>query len=126
MVRRPGTGTRLGRDAGAKRARAASLSARRHERHLDSTLVSQMVHAHPSMKLVYRIPFNRPTQSPNDADYISEALAGGHLSGDGPFTKRCHRILEEVACAPKALLTTSCTHALEMAAFLLEIQPGDE
>ena len=55
-----------------------------------------------------------------------QALAGGHLSGDGPFTARCHRVLEALVGVPKALLTTSCTHALEMAAFLLDVKPGDE
>ena len=74
----------------------------------------------------YRIPFNRPTQTTNDARNIQEALQRNHLSGDGPFTKRCHRLLEEAHALPKALLTTSCTHALEMAAFLLDIKPGDE
>jgi dTDP-4-amino-4,6-dideoxygalactose transaminase len=74
----------------------------------------------------YRIPFNRPTQSPNDARNIQEALQRNHLSGDGPFTRRCHELLEETHGLPKALLTTSCTHALEMAAFLLDLEPGDE
>src|SRR5947207_4747735 len=74
----------------------------------------------------YRIPFNRPTRTANDGPYILEALAGGHLSGDGPFTKRCRRMLEELVGVPRALLTTSCTHALEMAAFLLNVKPGDE
>jgi dTDP-4-amino-4,6-dideoxygalactose transaminase len=74
----------------------------------------------------YRIPFNRPTRSANDAAYVQEALASGHLSGDGPFTKRCHRILEQEVGSAKALLTTSCTHALEMAAFLLDFAAGDE
>ncbi len=78
------------------------------------------------MAATYRIPFNRPTRAANDAAYILEALANGHLSGDGPFTRRCHRMLEEALGAPKALLTTSCTHALEMAAFLLDLKPGDE
>ncbi|RMG85740.1 MAG: aminotransferase class I/II-fold pyridoxal phosphate-dependent enzyme, partial [Chloroflexi bacterium] len=57
---------------------------------------------------------------------MQEAIANGHLSGDGPFTKRCHALLEQTLGVPKALLTTSCTHALEMAAILLDIQPGDE
>ncbi len=74
----------------------------------------------------YRIPFNRPTQSPNDARNIQAALERNHLSGDGPFTRRCHSLLEETHALPKALLTTSCTHALEMAAFLLDLKPGDE
>lgn len=74
----------------------------------------------------YRIPFNRPTRSEHDHLYIQQALACGHLSGDGPFTRRCHQILERTHGVPRALLTTSCTHAIEMAAFLLNIQPGDE
>jgi len=74
----------------------------------------------------YRIPFNKPTRTPNDEAYIREALSNGHLSGDGLFTKRCHALLEESTTCHKALLTTSCTHALEMSAFLLDIKPGDE
>ncbi|MCB0109872.1 MAG: aminotransferase class I/II-fold pyridoxal phosphate-dependent enzyme, partial [Caldilineaceae bacterium] len=58
--------------------------------------------------------------------HVGQALQNHHLSGDGPFTKACHRLLEESLGVPKALLTTSCTHALEMAALLLDIQPGDE
>jgi dTDP-4-amino-4,6-dideoxygalactose transaminase len=74
----------------------------------------------------YRIPFNRPTRTSQDLPYLTEALERRHFSGDGPFTKRCHAILEQTHAAPKVLLTTSCTHALEMAAFLLDIKPGDE
>jgi dTDP-4-amino-4,6-dideoxygalactose transaminase len=74
----------------------------------------------------YRIPFNRPTRTPQDCSYIQEALASGKLSGDGPFTHRCHELLQQALAVPKALLTTSCTHALEMAALLLDIGPGDE
>ena len=76
--------------------------------------------------MTYAIPFNRPTRTPQDAGNIQAALASGKLSGDGPFTQRCHRMLEEAAGVPKALLTTSCTHALEMAALLLDIRAGDE
>jgi len=72
------------------------------------------------------IPFNRPSLVGNELKYITQAIANGHISGDGPFTKKCERLLEEELCVSKALLTTSCTHALEMAAFLLDIQPGDE
>jgi dTDP-4-amino-4,6-dideoxygalactose transaminase len=78
------------------------------------------------MSPVYRIPFNRPTQTANDGRYIQQALAGGHLSGDGPFSKRCQQLLEEGIGVPKTLLTTSCTHALEMAALLLDVKAGDE
>ena len=76
--------------------------------------------------MAYRIPFNRPTRTEHDLPNLQQALADGHLSGDGPFTKRCHRLLESTHEVPKVLLTTSCTHALEMAAFLLDIKPGDE
>jgi dTDP-4-amino-4,6-dideoxygalactose transaminase len=72
------------------------------------------------------IPFNRPHVLPTAFNYMQEAVANLHLSGDGPFTKRCHALLESVLGVPKVLLTTSCTHALEMAALLLDIQPGDE
>lgn len=58
--------------------------------------------------------------------YIAEACSSMHLSGDGIFTKKCHELLEHVLGVPKVLLTTSCTHALEIAALLLDIQPGDE
>jgi len=74
----------------------------------------------------YRIPFNKPALVGNEIEYISQAVHGGHASGDGPFTKRCQSLLEEALGVPKTLLTTSCTHALEMAALLLDIQPGDE
>ena len=74
----------------------------------------------------YRIPFNRPTQAQGDASYLQQALSSGKLSGDGQFTARCHHILEQAVGVPKALLTTSCTHALEMAALLLDIKEGDE
>ena len=70
--------------------------------------------------------FNRPAVTGRELDYMQQALAGGTISGDGPFTKRCHALLEEIIGAPRALLTTSCTHALEMAALLLDIQAGDE
>jgi dTDP-4-amino-4,6-dideoxygalactose transaminase len=72
------------------------------------------------------IPFNKPHMTGKELSYISEAKFGGKLAGDGPFTKRCHEWLErETGCA-EALLTHSCTAALEMAAILLDIQPGDE
>ncbi len=73
-----------------------------------------------------KIPFNKPPFLGNEFDYMREAIASGHISGDGSFTKRCHTILEQLIGACKVLLTTSCTHALEMAALLLDIQPGDE
>jgi len=72
------------------------------------------------------IPFNRPTEVGNEMSYIAQSLQSGRISGDGPFTQKCHQLLEETLGVRKALLTTSCTHALEMAALLLKIQPGDE
>lgn len=74
----------------------------------------------------YSIPFNRPCLAGNEYKYMAEAIANGHASGDGPFTRRCHEILERELGVPKVLLTTSCTHALEMAAILLDCGPGDE
>ena len=74
----------------------------------------------------YSIPFNKPSLAGNEFEYISEAIMSGHLSGDGIFTRKCHALLERELGARKALLTTSCTHALEMAALLLDIKPGDE
>jgi dTDP-4-amino-4,6-dideoxygalactose transaminase len=73
-----------------------------------------------------RIPFNRPFFSGKEFDFIQEAIANWQLSGDGAFTKKCHALLEKELGIPKALLTTSCTHALEMAALLLDVEPGDE
>lgn len=73
-----------------------------------------------------RIPFNQPFFSGKEFDFIQEAVANRQFSGDGAFTKKCHALLEKELGVPKALLTTSCTHALEMAALLLEIKPGDE
>src|SRR6516225_8602872 len=73
-----------------------------------------------------RIPFNRAGLVGNEFRYIFQALEVGHISGDGRFTKKCHELLERELSVHKVLLTTSCTHALEIAALLLEIQPGDE
>ena len=72
------------------------------------------------------IPFNRPLLLPASFDYLRQAVANMHLSGDGPFTRKCHELLETLLGVPKVLLTTSCTHALEMAALLLDIEKGDE
>ncbi|HET9588314.1 MAG TPA: dTDP-4-amino-4,6-dideoxygalactose transaminase [Anaerolineales bacterium] len=73
-----------------------------------------------------KVDFNHPVPVGNELEYVRQAIESAHISGDGPFTKKCHALLEEQLGIPKALLTTSCTHALEMAAILLEIQPGDE
>jgi dTDP-4-amino-4,6-dideoxygalactose transaminase len=73
-----------------------------------------------------RIPFNQPFLTGRELEYIAEAHRNHHLSGDGPFTKRCHAWLERTVGCPRALLTHSCTAALDMAAILLDIRPGDE
>ena len=72
------------------------------------------------------IPFNRPYAVGTEFEYIRQAIENVHTCGDGPFTKKCHALLEQTIGVPKALLTTSCTHALEMSALLLDIQPEDE
>ena len=73
-----------------------------------------------------KIQFNRPYMTGKELRYITEAKSDYMLAGDGPFTKRCHGWIEEQTGCAKALLTHSCTAALEMAALLLNIQPGDE
>ena len=72
------------------------------------------------------IDFNRPYIAAGQLDRMREALFSGHISGDGPFTKKCHAILEERLGVKKVLLTTSCTHALEMCALLTDFHEGDE
>lgn len=72
------------------------------------------------------IDFNHPVLVGRELEYVGEAFRNGHISGDGAFTKKCHAYLEQALGVPKALLTTNCTHALEMMALLLDIQPGDE
>jgi dTDP-4-amino-4,6-dideoxygalactose transaminase len=72
------------------------------------------------------IPFNKPPVIGKELHYIQKVIENQKLSGDGPFTKRCHEWFERNFDTPQALLTTSCTHALEMAAILIDIKPGDE
>lgn len=72
------------------------------------------------------IPFNRISLAGSELRYIQEAFDRMHICGDGQFTRQCHTLLERELGVSKALLTTSCTHALEMTALLLEIGPGDE
>ncbi len=72
------------------------------------------------------IPFNWPHMTGKELYYIADAHFNGSLAGDGPYSKRCHTWLEQNSGCSKALLTHSCTAALEMAALLLDIQPGDE
>jgi dTDP-4-amino-4,6-dideoxygalactose transaminase len=79
-----------------------------------------------TVSVVALIPFNRIGIVGTELDYIQNAFAAMHISGDGIFTKRCHKLLENTLGSHKALLTTSCTHALEMAALLINLVPGDE
>lgn len=72
------------------------------------------------------IKFNIPPYTGKEKDYIAEAIASQKICGDGMFTKKCHQWIEDQTKTSKALLTTSCTHALEMAALLTDIKPGDE
>ena len=72
------------------------------------------------------LPFNIPPYVPQCSDYVSQVIQSRKICGDGPFTRRCNEALEALTGAPKALLTTSGTSALEMAAILLDIKPGDE
>lgn len=72
------------------------------------------------------IPFNKPSISALEQQYVADAMVSEKLSGDGPYTKRCHELLQRRYGYLKVLLTTSCTDALELAALLAEIQPGDE
>lgn len=72
------------------------------------------------------IPFNKPCIVGSELIYVGQAVAGGHASGDGPFTKRAQKLLEERFGAQRVLLTTSCTAALELAAMLCNLGPGDE
>lgn len=74
----------------------------------------------------YDIPFNRAFTTGNEIRYMAQAISDGHISGDGPFTRRCQAWLEKTIHSQRVLLTTSCTHALEMAGLLLDLAPGDE
>ncbi len=74
----------------------------------------------------HHIPFNQSPYVGNEEQYLAEAVRGGKISGDGPFTKRCQKWLGERTGAAEVLLTTSCTDALEMSALLCGIEPGDE
>lgn len=72
------------------------------------------------------IPFNRSSLRGRELEYIFQTISIGQIAGDQTFSKRCHALLEETLRTRRALVTTSCTHALEMSALLLELQPGDE
>lgn len=70
--------------------------------------------------------FSRPHRAPAEETYVGQVLASGHVHGDGPFTAAATRLVQDITGAPQALLTTSCTHALELAGVLLGLGPGDE
>ena len=72
------------------------------------------------------VNFNVPPCTGNELNYVAQAIANHKICGDGEFTKKCNERLEHITGAKKALLTTSCTHALEIAAILCDIKPGDE
>lgn len=74
----------------------------------------------------YVIPFNKPCYTGNEDKYVLQAMQSLHISGDGPFSKRCQTWFEQKLRCKRALLTPSCTHALEMSALLIDIKPGDE
>ena len=73
-----------------------------------------------------RIPFNQPPFVGPEIDYVRQAVESGRICGDGQFNQKCHAWLESKTGVARALLTTSCTHALEMSALLCDIKPGDE
>ncbi len=72
------------------------------------------------------IPFNKPPYTGNEEKYLAQALASWKISGDGPFGQKCEQWFKDTLGCARALLTSSCTHALEMCALLIDIQPGDE
>jgi dTDP-4-amino-4,6-dideoxygalactose transaminase len=72
------------------------------------------------------VDFNNPAPVGRELDYVTQAIQSGHISGDGAFTKKCYAFLQEELGVPRVLLTTSCTHALDMSAILLNINQGDE
>lgn len=74
----------------------------------------------------YSIPFNQSSLQGRELEHIFKTMTIGQIAGDQTYSKRCHALLEQVLAVKKAMVTTSCTHALEMSALLLDIQPGDE
>ena len=75
---------------------------------------------------MYKIPFNRADITVDDQALMVDAIARGHISGNGFYTKQAESLIEQSMGSAKALLTTSCTHALEMSALLANLKPGDE
>ncbi|HUN94355.1 MAG TPA: dTDP-4-amino-4,6-dideoxygalactose transaminase [Burkholderiaceae bacterium] len=89
-------------------------------------MAPQHGHGFGDQDLKEHIPFNRPPMTGKELHYVAECLFRGRLAGDGHYTQRCHAWLQRNSGSGRALLTHSCTAALEMAALLLDIQPGDE
>ncbi len=75
---------------------------------------------------MFKIPFNRADIGKHDIELLAESISAGHISGNGPFTKRAEEQINKIIGSNRTLLTTSCTHALEMSALLLRLTPGDE
>jgi dTDP-4-amino-4,6-dideoxygalactose transaminase len=93
---------------------------------LSDAALASVIHGSPlTGKATMKVPFNVPTLSGSEFDYMRRALGTAHLSGNGEFTTLCHKFLEH-QLGGRALLTHSCTAALEMAALLVDIAPGDE
>ena len=81
---------------------------------------------HSGPIVIKKITFNLPTVTGNEKQYVLQAIKSQKISGDGKFSLKCHRWFEEKLPCRKALLTTSCTHALEISAILIGLQAGDE
>ncbi len=93
---------------------------------MESTNVLQVTTAQANPSARPRVPFNKPYVTGDEFDFIQQAINNAHLSGNGAFTQKCHQWLESSFGSPKAFLTHSGTAALEMAAILAKLQPGDE
>jgi len=78
------------------------------------------------LSVTWRVPFNRASLTGHELEYLRGAIEAGYISGDGPYTRRCEELLEQELGAPRVLLTTSCTHALEAAALVLDVGPEHE
>jgi TDP-4-keto-6-deoxy-D-glucose transaminase len=76
--------------------------------------------------MTFKIPFNKPCYTGNEDKYVLDSMRSLHISGNGPYTKKCEEWFENRLKCKRSLLTPSCTHALEMAAILIDIKPGDE
>lgn len=90
------------------------------------TTVKVLSNKTPEMTDTYTIPFNCSSLQGRELEYIFRTMTIGQIAGDQTYSKKCHAFFEQTLGVPKAMVTTSCTHALEMCALLLNIQPGDE